>query len=170
MAAFVEWLRALHGRQDADPAWVAAWRARDPAAFGAALAAFMGFDMACQPARNLVRATGPRTALVVFEADRSRQSWSRDALRTGQPALPPAVAATLAALDRDELLAITAHHVLTEGVRPDDRLLWTGPATATLPYGVLAVGATLILAPDGADVAAAEAARPIRPPPGWGPG
>ncbi|HEY2132143.1 MAG TPA: hypothetical protein VGH36_04085 [Acetobacteraceae bacterium] len=165
MAAFAEWLRATGRLKAADPALVAGWPARDNGAFSAAIAAFCGLDPTRTPRQNLLQPTGGREALVLHRA--GRHAWSRDQLRCDRPALPADIAATLDALDWQGLVDIVSHHMLVAGTRPDDRLLWAGDPTDPLPYGALLPGATIILARDAsAELAAAESARLLRPPPG----
>jgi hypothetical protein len=176
-AAFIEWLRATRRLETADPAAIDAWPSRDPAGFATAIADFAEFDTTCPPARNLLAPQGPREALVLYRpgiGQNGRQSWSRDTLRAGLPALPSDIAALLAGLDWAELVRIAAYHLLVAGTRPDDRLLWDGAMTDALPYGALLLGATVILVDDpSADrsaLGAAEGARLLRPPPAPEPG
>jgi acetoacetyl-CoA synthetase len=173
-AAFIEWLRATRRLETADPAAIEAWPSRDPAGFATAIADFAGLDATLPPARNLFAPQGPREALVLYRPGIGRQSWSRDALRAGLPALPSDIAALLAGLGWAELVRIVAYHLLVAGTRPDDRLLWGGTVTDALPYGALLLGATVILVDDpSADRSAlgtAERARLLRPPPAPEPG
>jgi hypothetical protein len=173
-AAFIEWLRAARRLETADPVAIDAWPSRDPAGFASAIADFAGLDASLPPARNLLAPQGPREALVLYRRGIGRQSWSRDALRAGVPALPSDIAALLAALDWSELVRIVAYHLLVAGTRPDDRLLWDGGVTDALPYGALLLGATVILADDPsadcATLSGREGARLFRPPPAPEPG
>jgi hypothetical protein len=176
-AAFIEWLRATRRLEAAEPAVIDAWPSRDPTGFASAIADFAGLDPNCPPAQNLFAPQGPREALVLFRpgiGQNRRQSWSRDALRTGMPALPADIAALLAKLDWAELVRIAAYHLLDAGTRPDDRLLWGGTVTDALPYGALLLGATVILVDDPftdrSALGAAEGARLLRPPPAPEPG
>jgi hypothetical protein len=198
MAVFIEWVRAA-ARQPDPPRWVTAraammgkidpqavfrWEAEEPASFAAAIAAFAGLDERLGALGNRLRYAGRKEALVL-RCGGTRLAWSRDELRAAcevgvrnMPALPDRIAAALQAGTWDRLVAEAAFHLLHNNTRPDDRVLcrWDRVDAAgehkerhCLPFGVLTVGATLVLADapeeELAAIAAAERARMLRPPP-----
>lgn len=174
-----------------DPEAVFRWEAEEPASFGMALAAFAGLDESAGIAGNRLRYTGSKEALVLWRGG-ARMAWSRDELRAACQAgthqvvrrpdsLPATVDAALREETWDELVAETAFHLLHNNTRPDDRVLcqWGGVGAAGAPqagappqggreFGVLTLGATLILADAAGDelaaIAALERARILRPP------
>jgi hypothetical protein len=160
-----------------DPAAVFRWEVEEPASFHAAVAAFAGLDQALGVLGNRLRYAGPREALVLRRRA-VRLAWSRDALRllrgvspvAGTPTAPPLptdIAGTLGTGTWEELVAEAAFHLLHTNTRPDDRVLCA--LATSCAFGVLTVGATLILTDAAHDelevIAAQERAKILRPPP-----
>jgi hypothetical protein len=176
---------AMTGKIDPEAAF--RWQAEEPASFAAAIAAFAGLDQSLGVLGNRLRYTGPKEALVLRPGG-ARLAWSRDELRMlcgfgksgAVPALPADIDTALREGTWEEVIAETAFHLLRNNTRPDDRVLceWRGVSAADKPrphlpsqggreFGVLTVGATLILADAAANelaaIAAAEQARMLRP-------
>ncbi|MBU6497897.1 MAG: hypothetical protein KGJ41_12095 [Rhodospirillales bacterium] len=139
LMVFIEWLRASGLLPEADPAEVAAWRARAPDAFAAAIAGFAGLDTQGS-VRDAVRRAGG--TLVLHRGGR-RRVW-----RAG--AMPPDIAMSLELPGWDVVLELVADHLLRAETRPDHRLLWDADQTDPWPLAALLVGATVILAEPGA--------------------
>lgn len=146
MAVFVEWLRATERLPAATPAAVAKWQENRPEQFLTAIAAFAGFDPACDVRANLLRHAGDRDALVVHDQSGGGRVWSRDDVRALRD-LPTCVARVVSRLSWRDLLGLAADHLLLAGTRPDDRLVWTGDPAEAWPYGAWTVGAAVVLRP-----------------------
>jgi hypothetical protein len=159
LAAFLLWLEATgHRLRDADAA--RRWAGENRAAFRRAVQDFAGLKSGQGVEGALTRFDGKRVALVVRSIT-SREVWTRQALRAG---LPAAVRRRLQEVTWSDLLDWSADHLFAVETRPDDVLVWDGPADDPWPLGALAIGATLVLCRDEnvATAAAAEGARVIR--------
>jgi len=152
-AALLEWLRAVRCIALAGADGLAAWRARAPADFAAAIADFVGLDGAADVRQTLLRGHDAREALILHG-----NSWQRAELRTA-PALPAEVATMLAALTQADLPALAASHLLDADTRPDTLLHWGGDPAEPWPLGAWLVGATVVLGSADPHVRAAPAWR-----------
>jgi hypothetical protein len=165
MAAFIEWRRAVAGHRLDGPAAVRAWAAAEPAAFEAAVLRFAGVEPGIGHTEALARAIEGGAALLMIGADPRRPIGAGD-MRVGR--VPPVVAAMLGAGGRAALAGQAADHLLRLDLRPDQRLLWPGPADGPWPLAALLAGATLLLCEtppaDPGALAAAEGAALLRRP------
>ncbi len=143
--AFLHWLRTTRGIDLPDWSALQQWSGTDQTTFRNAIAAFA--RLPDRPMR-LARHAGLREALVLSRRGGARVAFSRDDLAAAPSrtaSLPPEIAAPLQRQWRpDALLRPLAELLLHADLRPDDRLLVTGPPWPWL--AALLEGTTVILA------------------------
>jgi hypothetical protein len=145
--AFMHRLQAMHQTSLCDWAALQRWSVTNAAEFAAAIARFARLPDRAIP---LARHAGAREALVFRKSSGARLSVSRDELRTGWPpsSRPGWEQEALAILARRWSASLLARPLadllLLADLRPDDRLLVTGPPWPWLI--ALLEGTTVILA------------------------